>query len=106
MLRMLTRFNSFMLGILVVAAAANAQTTQNGLTAKAGTAPVNNVAETHRSRARRAGPARVARGWVGVLVVGCSADYRCEGDCINGWFLHVVGRNDGKNTFSDVFLAL
>src|ERR1043165_3241298 len=69
MLRMLTRFSSFMLGILVVAAAANAQTTQNGLTAKAGTAPVNNVDETDRSRAGLVGPGRRVRTEVAKLVM-------------------------------------
>src|ERR1051326_851296 len=69
MLRMLTRFNSFMLGILVVAAAANAQTTQNGLTAKAGTAPVNNVVETDRSRDGLVGPVRRVRTEVAKLVM-------------------------------------
>src|ERR1043165_2785191 len=73
MLRMLTRFSSFMLGILVVAAAANAQTTQNGLTAKAGTAPVNNVDETDRSRAGLVGPGRRVRTEVAKL---SSADGR------------------------------
>ena len=69
MLRMLTRFSSFMLGILVVAAAANAQTTQNGLTAKAGTAPVNNVVETDRSRDGLVGPVRRVRTEVAKLVM-------------------------------------
>src|ERR1051326_3833031 len=69
MLRMLTRFNSFMLGILVVAAAANAQTTQNGLTAKARTAPVNNVVETDRSRDGLVGPVRRVRTEVAKLVM-------------------------------------
>src|ERR1044072_1394828 len=69
MLRMLIRFSSFMLGILVVAAAANAQTTQNGLTAKAGTAPVNTVVETDRSRDGLVGPVRRVRTEVAKLVM-------------------------------------
>jgi TonB family protein len=69
MLRMI-RFSFFMLGLLVLAAAAaSAQTTQNGLTAKAGTAPVSAPVETDRSRDGLIGPVRRVRTEVAKLVM-------------------------------------
>jgi len=71
MLRMSIRFSSFMLSLLVLtAAAASAQTRQNGLTAKAGTAPaVNAPVETDRSRDGLIGPVRRVRTEVAKLVM-------------------------------------
>jgi periplasmic protein TonB len=71
MLRMSIRFSSFMLGLLVLtAAAASAQTTQNGLTAKAGTAPAATApVETDRSRDGLIGPVRRVRTEVAKLVM-------------------------------------
>lgn len=71
MLRMLIRFSSFMLGLLVLtAAAASAQTTQNRLTAKAGTAPAATApVETDRSRDGLIGPVRRVRTEVAKLVM-------------------------------------
>lgn len=62
MLRMLIRLSSFMLCLLVFAVAASAQTTQNGVTAKAANAPATaTVAETDRSRDGLTGPVRRVR---------------------------------------------
>jgi TonB family protein len=71
MLRMSIRFSSFMLGLLVLtAAAASAQTGQSGVTAKAGTAPaVNAPVETDRSRDGLIGPVRRVRTEVAKLVM-------------------------------------
>src|SRR5689334_16305519 len=71
MLRMSIRFSSFMFGLLVLtAAAASAQTTQNGLTAKAGTAPAATApVETDRSRDGLIGPVRRVRTEVAKLVM-------------------------------------
>ena len=70
MLRMSIRFSSFMLGLLVLtAAAASAQTSQNALTAKAGTAPANAPVETDRSRDGLTGPVRRVRTEIAKLVM-------------------------------------
>ena len=71
MLRMLIRFSSFLLGLLVLtAAAASAQTNQTGLTAKAGTAPAATApVETDRSRDGLVGPVRRVRTEVAKLVM-------------------------------------
>jgi len=65
------RFSFFMLGLLVLtAAAASAQTGQNGLTAKAGTAPAASApVETDRSRDGLIGPVRRVRTEVAKLVM-------------------------------------
>lgn len=70
MLRMI-RFSSFVLGLLVLtAAAASAQTSQTGLTAKAGTAPAATApVETDRSRDGLVGPVRRVRTEVAKLVM-------------------------------------
>jgi TonB family protein len=71
MLRMSIRFSFFMLGLLVLtAAAASAQTGQNGLTAKAGTAPAASApVETDRSRDGLIGPVRRVRTEIAKLVM-------------------------------------
>ncbi|HJT67329.1 MAG TPA: energy transducer TonB [Pyrinomonadaceae bacterium] len=71
MLRTSIRFSFFMLGMMVLmTAAASAQTSQNGLTAKAGTAPaVNAPVETDRSRDGLVGPVRRVRTEVAKLVM-------------------------------------
>lgn len=70
MLRMPIRLSFFMLGLLVFAAAANAQTSQTGLTAKAGSAPaVNAPVESDRSRDGLVGPVRRVRTEVAKLVM-------------------------------------
>ena len=62
MLRMFTRLSSFMLCLLVLTAAASAQTTQNGVTAKAANSPAAApVVETDRSRDGLVGPVRRVR---------------------------------------------
>ena len=62
MLRQLIRLSSFMLCLLLFAVAASAQTTQNGLTAKAGNTPATAPAvETDRSRDGLTGPVRRVR---------------------------------------------
>lgn len=62
MLRMLIRLSSFMLSLLVLAAAASAQTPQNGVTAKAANSPAGAPAvETDRSRDGLVGPVRRVR---------------------------------------------
>jgi TonB family protein len=70
MLRISLRSSFFMLCLLVFAAAASAQTTQNGLTAKAGNAPaVSAPVETDRSRDGLVGPVRRVRTEVAKLVM-------------------------------------
>jgi TonB family protein len=70
MLRLSIRLSFFMLCLLVFAAAATAQATQNGLTAKAGTAPaVNAPVETDRSRDGLVGPVRRVRTEIAKLVM-------------------------------------
>jgi periplasmic protein TonB len=67
MLRMLIRLSSFMLTLLVLTAAAIAQTNQNGVTAKAAPA-VAPVVETDRSRDGLVGPVRRVRTEVAKLL--------------------------------------
>ena len=67
MLRMLIRLSSFMLCLLVLTAAAIAQTNQNGATAKAAPA-VAPVVETDRSRDGLVGPVRRVRTEVAKLL--------------------------------------
>ncbi len=67
MLRMLLRLSSFMLTLLVLSAAAIAQTNQNGVTAKAAPA-VAPVVETDRSRDGLVGPVRRVRTEVAKLL--------------------------------------
>ena len=69
MLRTSIRLSFFMLGLMVFAAAASAQT-QNGLTAKAGSSPaVNAPVESDRSRDGLVGPVRRVRTEVAKLVM-------------------------------------
>jgi protein TonB len=64
------RLSFFMLALLVLATTASAQTGQNGLTAKAGTAPaVNAPVESDRSRDGLVGPVRRVRTEVAKLVM-------------------------------------
>ena len=69
MLRMLIRLSSFMLCLLVLTAAAIAQTNQNGVTAKAGNAPaVTPVVESDRTRDGLVGPVRRVRTEIAKLL--------------------------------------
>jgi hypothetical protein len=66
---MLIRLSSFMLCLLVFGVAASAQTTQNGVTAKAGNAPaVAPVVESDRSRDGLVGPVRRVRTEIAKLL--------------------------------------